>query len=94
MRAMNAANCRTLCAIFARPTSATVDWDDFTRLVRACGGEVSAGSGSRRKARLNGRIGVFHAPHPGSVMKKGSVDSARIFLETAGVTPASEGCRC
>ena len=94
---LNANNCDTLCRIFADPTRADVDWDDFVRLVNALGGEwVKPGhtAGSRRRAKLNGRKGLFHSPHPGSLMKKGSVESAREFLSSAGVTPASEECQC
>ena len=92
---LNAANCATLCRLFECPTRGDVDWDDFVRLVKALGGEwVKTGhsAGSRRRAKLNGKKGLFHSPHPGSFMKKGSVESAREFLGNAGVTPASEGC--
>ena len=94
---LNNANRATLCLIFAEPTRADVEWDDFTRLVTALGGEwlkPGHSGGSRRKAKLNGRKGLFHSPHPGLVMKKGSVESAREFLSNAGVTPASEGGQC
>lgn len=94
---LNAANCTTLCRIFADPTRGDIEWDDFVRLVKALGGEwLKPGhtAGSRRKAKLKGRKGLFHAPHPGSVMKKGSVESARQFLMNAGVTPGAEGCTC
>ena len=49
---------------------------------------------AKYELKRSGRKGLFHAPHPGSVMKKGSVKSARQFLRYAGITPASEGCRC
>jgi hypothetical protein len=94
---LSSANCATLCAIFAVPTRADVVWNDFARLVRALGGEWrkpgrSAGSG--RRAVLNGVRGLFHEPHPDPRIKKGSVESARMFLSNAGVTPQSEGCKC
>jgi hypothetical protein len=47
-------------------------------------------AGSRRRAKLNGVKGLFHQPHPGSVMKKGSVESAREFLRRAGVSPEQD----
>jgi hypothetical protein len=37
---------------------------------------------------------VFHQPHPGNEMKKGSVESAREFLERARTTPQPKGGRC
>lgn len=89
--------CATLCAIFAEPTRSDITWDDFERLVVALGGSwVKPGrtAGSRRKAALRGRKGLFHAPHPAPTMKKGSVDSARAFLSGLGITPRVEGCTC
>jgi len=89
--------CRILCAIFEEPTRADIDWDDFVSLVKALGGKwLKPGKtgGSRRRAKLRDKKGLFHAPHPGSIMKKGSVESAREFLLKAGATPAKEGCTC
>jgi HicA toxin of bacterial toxin-antitoxin, len=94
---LNGRNCEVLCRIFIEPTRADIDWDDLVRLVVALGGDwpkMGQTSGSRRRAKLNGVKGLFHKPHPGSVMKKGSVESARDFLQRAGVTPITEGCKC
>ena len=84
---------RTLQYVFEEPTRADVDWDDFAGMVQALGGAwIKPGhtSGSRRRAKLNGVKGLFHRPHPGSIMKKGSVDSAREFLRRAGVSAGKE----
>ncbi len=94
---LNAANRATLRMIFADPMRGDVRWDDFVRLVNALGGEwlkPGHAAGSRRKAKLNGRKGLFHSPHPGALMKKGSVESAAEFLRNAGVTLAPEDERC
>ncbi len=83
---LNSANRRTLAALFTQPTRTDVDRDDFIRLCRALGGDpVAAGSGSVRRLKLNGVRAAFHEPHPRGVMKKGAVDSARLFLLNAGV---------
>lgn len=90
-------HCKTLCALFAEPTRSDVAWDDFIALCRALGAEFPKPGhtgGSRRRIKLRGRRAVLHAPHPQPVMKQGSVESARAFLESAGVTPESEGCKC
>lgn len=95
--AMSRRHCRTLCAIFAEPTRANVEWTDFIALVRALGGELSKPgktSGSRQRISLRGRKAVLHKPHPEPTMKKGSVESARAFLKSAGATPEKEGCKC
>ena len=94
---LSSRNCKRLCAAFETPTRGDIDWDDFKALVEALGGgwpKMGSSSGSRRRALLRGVSAVFHRPHPGNEMKKGSVESAREFLENAGATPQSEGCRC
>lgn len=90
-------HCRTLCAIFEEPTRADVTWSDFIALCKALGADFPKSGktgGSRQRIKLRGRKAVFHRPHPEPTMKKGSVESARVFLINAGVTPESEGCRC
>ncbi|HSD33838.1 MAG TPA: type II toxin-antitoxin system HicA family toxin [Alphaproteobacteria bacterium] len=89
--------CRILCAVFAQPTRSDVRWPDFVSLLLALGGsEVKSGktAGSRRRLELRGIRAVLHKPHPGSQMNKGSLESARQFLQNAGATPVKEGCRC
>ena len=66
-------NKNTLEEIFKSPTSANVDWTDFTALILALGGEIEKGGktgGSRRRVRLYGHKAVFHKPHPGRYMVK------------------------
>ncbi len=95
--ALNKSQCDILCAIFEVPTRSDVDWSRFESLVVALGGQwLKPGktAGSRRKAKLHNKKGLFHSPHPGSIMAKGSVESAREFLSKAGVTPAKEDCKC
>ena len=91
---LSSRNRDTLRRVFEEPTRADIDWDEFVRLVEALGGswqKPGHSAGSRRKARLSGVKGLFHQPHPGSVMRKGSVESAREFLRRAGFLPGSEG---
>jgi hypothetical protein len=84
---MNAAQKRTLDAVFSRPTRADIRWLAIESLIRALGGEVTERAGSRVAARLNGVTAVFHRPHPRPEMKKGAVDAVRQFLVNAGVKP-------
>jgi hypothetical protein len=95
--ALGKRHCATLCAIFEEPTRSDIAWDDFEKLVTALGGswlKPGHNAGSRRKAALRSRKGLFHAPHPAPTMKKGSVESAREFLLRLGITPRTEGCEC
>jgi hypothetical protein len=79
---------RTLERIFEEPTRPDIAWADFEALVVALGGEwrkPGRTAGSRRRAILNDVKGLFHRPHPGPIMRKGSVEAARLFLRNAGI---------
>lgn len=78
---------RTLRAIFARPVRSSIRWHDIERLIKALGGEIDEGRGSRLRVHLNGVRAVFHRPHPQPDTDKGAVLSVRKFLNEAGIRP-------
>ncbi|MFL5032122.1 MAG: type II toxin-antitoxin system HicA family toxin [Xanthobacteraceae bacterium] len=78
---------KTLAEVFERPTRSDVRWNAVVALIRALGGEMSEGRGSRVRFFLNGRRAVFHQPHPRPEMVKGAVEALRDFLTEAGVKP-------
>ncbi len=84
---MNAAQRATLAAIFATPVRADIRWTAVVGLIKAAGGTVSQGRGSRVRLSLNGVVATFHAPHPEPTTDKGAVISLRRFLTEAGVKP-------
>ena len=84
---MNAAQRKTLQAIFERPTRADVRWSRIEGLIRAFGGEVTEGRGSRVRFRLGDRVATFHGPHPDRDAGKATVEDVRRFLENAGFKP-------
>lgn len=84
---MNAAHRKTLQAVFERPTRSDVRWSEIAGLVRALGGEVTEGRGSRVRFRLGDRVATFHGPHSERVTGKATLDDVRRFLENAGVEP-------
>ncbi len=84
---MNAAQRRTLHEILERPTRSDVRWSRIEALIKALGGEVSQGRGSRVRFRLGERVATFHGPHPERVTGKGTLEDVRRFLENAGVKP-------
>ncbi|MCH7611717.1 MAG: type II toxin-antitoxin system HicA family toxin [Chloroflexi bacterium] len=84
---MNATQRRTLQQIFERPTRADVRWSRIEGLLRALGGEVTEGRGSRVRFRLGDRVATFHGPHPKRVTGKATLEDVRRFLENAGVQP-------
>ena len=84
---MNAAQRKTLQAIFERPTRADVRWLRIEGLIRALGSEVTEGRGSRVRFRLGDRVATFHRPHPSQVAGKATLEDVRRFLENAGFKP-------
>ncbi|HEY0329874.1 MAG TPA: type II toxin-antitoxin system HicA family toxin [Rhodopseudomonas sp.] len=74
-------------AIFASPERASITWSDIEGLFRACGAEISEGSGSRVRVALNDVRAVFHRPHPQKETDKGAVKSVRRFLTESGIEP-------
>jgi hypothetical protein len=82
---MNSRNHKTLEQIFKRPIPSGVLWADVESLFLALGAEISEGSGSRVRVKLNDVRAVFHRPHPEKTTDKGALNSVRRFLENAGV---------
>ena len=77
----------TLRAVFEKPTRANIAWRSIEALFVASGAVISEGQGSRVRVQLNGVRAVFHRPHPQKETNKGAVESVRIFLTNAGITP-------
>jgi hypothetical protein len=82
---MNAKHRKTLESIFKNPIPANILWSDIESLFSALGAELSEGSGSRVRIKMNGLRAVFHRPHPQKTTDRGAVNSAKRFLENAGV---------
>ena len=78
---------RTLELIYARPTSANVQWRDIEMLFVELGAETSEREGSRVAVVLFGEVRVFHRPHLSPNTDKGAVASIRKWLEQHGVEP-------
>ncbi len=84
---MNAKQRKTLAAVFACPTSASIPFADIESLVKALGGVISEREGSRVRIELKGEIWRCHRPHPGKEAKRYQVEEARELLERVGVKP-------
>jgi hypothetical protein len=78
---------RTLALIFARTTSANVQWRDIEALFVELGAEISEREGSRIAVVLFDEVRVFHRPHPSPDTDKGAVASIRKWFEQHGVAP-------
>jgi hypothetical protein len=84
---VNAKQRKTLAAIFARPTSASIPFSEIESLIKALGGTVTAREGSRVKIEIMGEQWHCHRPHPGKEAKRYQVEEARELLERVGVQP-------
>lgn len=82
---VNAKHRKTLAAILARPTSASIVFADIEALIKALGGSVAEREGSRVRIELHGEQWRCHRPHPSEEAKRYQVEEARDFLERAGV---------
>jgi hypothetical protein len=82
---LNSKQQRTLKQIFDDLPRSDLAWNEIENLFLALGGEVTEGSGSRVRVKLNGVFAVFHRPHPERVTDKGALKSVRNFLVNAGV---------
>jgi hypothetical protein len=82
---MHSGHKKTYAALFKNPIPADIVWRDIEGLFAALGAEISEGTGSRVRVKLNGVRAVFHRPHPQKTADKGAVNSVRRFLENAGV---------
>ena len=83
---MNTKHKKTIELIYKNPIQSNILWADIMGLLSALGAEITEGSGSRVRIKLNGVRAVFHRPHPQKTTDKGAVNSVRRFLENAGVS--------
>lgn len=79
---------RTLEALFARPVSGTIRWDEIEALFVELGAKVEERTGSRVGVVPFGEVRVFHRPHPSPETDKSAVASIRRWLESNGVKPS------
>ena len=84
-RRMNAKQRKTLAAVFAQPTLASIPFAEIESLIKALGGTVTERQGSRIRADLKGGQWYAHRPHPGKEAKRYQVEQLRELLERVGV---------
>ena len=84
---MNSKQKKTLAAVYALPTSASVVFADIEALLKAIGAKVLEREGSRIKVEFQGEQWRAHRPHPGKEAKRYQVEEVRELLERLGVRP-------
>jgi hypothetical protein len=86
---MNNKHRKTLAAIYAKPTSATLVFADIEALIVALGGEVFEREGSRVKLVLRAAQWRCHRPHPGKEAKRYQVEEIRDILIGLNISPGT-----
>jgi hypothetical protein len=84
---VNTKHRKTLQAIFVKPTSPSIVFNDIEALLIALGGEVHEREGSRVKITIRGEQWRCHRPHPGKEAKRYQVEEIRELLERIGEHP-------
>jgi hypothetical protein len=84
---MKSKHAKTLRAIFAKLTQASIAFADIEALILGQGGQVREGAGSRVSLQLGDFLKNAHRPHPGKEAKKYQVEEIRAWLEQQGVKP-------
>ena len=84
---MNAKHRKTLRAIFTKPTSPSIVFNEIEALLLALGGQVHEREGSRIKIIIKGEQWRCHRPHPGKEAKRYQVEEIRELLERIGEQP-------
>ena len=84
---VNSKHKKTLAALFALPTPASVVFADIEALLKALGAKVLEREGSRVKVDLRGEQWRSHRPHPGKEAKRYQVEEFRELLERLGIRP-------
>ena len=84
---MNSKHRKTLAAIFATPTKATIRFVDIESLLTALGVTASEGNGSRVLFTLREEEWHAHRPHPGKEAKKYQIEGVREFLQILEIKP-------
>ena len=84
---MNTKQRKTLRAVFTKPTSPSIVFNDIEALLVALGGQVHEREGSRVKISIKGEQWRCHRPHPGKEAKRYQVEEIRELLERIGEQP-------
>jgi hypothetical protein len=82
---MNKKQRKTYEAIFTEPIKRNILWDDDVTLIKALGGTITEGNGSRVRFDLNNVAFNIHSPHPQKELKLYQVKAIRELLISARI---------
>lgn len=84
---LNSRHRKTLAALFALPTPASIVFADIEAMLKALGAKVEQRGGSRVTVELRVEQWRAHRPHPGKEAKRYQVEEVRELLERSGIRP-------
>jgi len=79
---------KTLTEVFDEPTRSDITYDAAIALIKAHGGTVKEGAGSRVSITIQGAVIKIHRPHKKD-LRKYAVESIRETFRKLGITPNS-----
>ena len=84
---MNSKQRKTLKTLFEDPVLRNIRWNDVAGLIRAIGGVIAQGDGSRVRILIGDRSLNIHTPHPQKELKPYQIRAIRNLLSEQGFTP-------
>ena len=84
---VNSKQKKTLAAVFALPTSASILFADIESFLKALGASVVEREGARVKVVIQGEQWRAHRPHPAKEARRFQIEEVRELLERIGIKP-------
>lgn len=84
---MNTKQHKTLAAIFKKPTPVGLEWRAIASLIKALGGKIRYGDGSKVRIDLKGESINIHSPHPQKELQRYATRLVRELLTQTGDLP-------
>ncbi|MCZ6804574.1 MAG: type II toxin-antitoxin system HicA family toxin [Proteobacteria bacterium] len=84
---MNSKQAKTLQKLFDDPIRNNIDWTHIASLIRAVGGVIEQGNGSRVRILIGEQSLNIHTPHPQKELKPYQIRAIRNLLSEQGIEP-------
>ncbi len=82
---MNSKQRKTLNKLFEDPVLRNIDWKDVASLIKAVGGVITQGDGSRVRIVIGDQSLNIHTPHPQKELKPYQIRAVRNLLSDQGI---------
>jgi len=82
---VNSKQRKTLKKLFEDPVLRNIDWKDVASLIKAAGGVITQGDGSRVRIVIGDQSLNIHTPHPQKELKPYQIRADRNLLSDQGI---------